>query len=80
MKLAKNPLIGERSGKKIGTTLNTVVKDAEEISMKKKHNLIDLLTSNNKTIVIPKTYSKKYIKRAINKDNVYFLDELIFLK
>ena len=80
MKHAKNPLIGERSGKKIGTTLNTVVKDAEEISMKKKHNLIDLLTSNNKTIVIPKTYSKKYVKRAINKDNVYFLDELIFFK
>ena len=44
------------------------MKDAEEISMKKKHNLIDLLTSNNKTIVIPKTYSKQYVKRAINKD------------
>ena len=80
MKLAKNPLIGERSGKKIGTTLNTVVKDVEEISMKKKHNLIDLLTSNNKTIVIPKTYSKKYVKRAINKDNLYFFFKLIFFK
>ena len=76
----KNPSHGEKNGKKIGKKLNTVVKDVEEISMKKKHNLTDLLTSNNKTIVIPKTYSKKYVKRAINKDNVYFLDELIFFK
>ena len=48
--------------------------------MKKKHNLIDLLSSNNKIIIIPKTYTKKYIKRATNNDNVYFLDELIFFK
>ncbi len=56
------------------------MKDVEEINMKKKHNLIDLLSSNNKIIIIPKTYSKKYIKRATNNDNVYFLDELIFFK
>jgi len=80
VKLVKNPLIGEKSGKKIGKTLNIVVKDVEEINMKKKHNLIDLLSSNNKIIIIPKTYTKKYIKRATNKDNVYFLDELIFFK
>ena len=80
MKLAKSPLIGERSGKRIGKTLNIVVKDVEEINMKKKHNLIDLLSSNNKIIIIPKTYTKKYIKRATNNDNVYFLDELIFFK
>ena len=78
MKLAKSPLIGERNGKRIGKTLNIVVKDVEEINMKKKHNLIDLLSSNNKIIIIPKTYTKKYIKRATNNDNVYFLDELIF--
>ena len=80
MKLAKSPLIGERSGKRIGKTLNIVVKDVKEINMKKKHNLIDLLSSNNKIIIIPKTYTKKYIKRATNNDNVYFLDELIFFK
>ena len=66
--------------KRIGKTLNIVVKDVKEINMKKKHNLIDLLSSNNKIIIIPKTYTKKYIKRATNNDNVYFLDELIFFK
>ena len=39
MKLAKSPLIGERSGKRIGKTLNIVVKDVEEINMKKKHKM-----------------------------------------
>ena len=76
----KKPFNWRKKWKKIGKTLNIVVKDAEEINMKKKHNLIDLLSSNNKIIIIPKTYTKKYIKRATNKDNVYFLDELIFLK
>ena len=52
MKLAKSPLIGERSGKRIGKTLNIVVKDVKEINMKKKHNLIDLLSSNNKIMIM----------------------------
>ena len=56
------------------------MKDAEETNMKKKHNSINLLASNNKTIIIPKTYTKKYVKRATNQENVYFLDEFIFFK
>ena len=60
MKLAKNPLIGERSGKKIGTTLNTVVKDAEEISMKKKHLI------NEKKSSIRKLFNSSMISLCCN--------------
>ena len=49
------------------------MKDVKEINMKKKHNLIDLLSSNNKIIIIPKTYTKKTYANTFAKhmQNVY---------